>query len=579
MRRAIALGGLVISLLPLIFPSKSEAAERVVGYEPKPWAARIWASKPPADCPFEQSDDIVGISFTGRHVSYTNADTWYPSWSSDGNLYSPWTDGSVGETSCQSGWQDSSKARTGQAKILGDDPMNLQVVSLGTHLGAATPYGGRYPCGSLLHEGVWYYGTYCLDNEKVPGYNWGVLGPFVGFRISRDYGKTWSESPCTPADPLFGESSKGGKAVKIGAPHFVDFGRNMQHSPDGKAYLVGHGAEDSDPKPRPANLSWISGDQIYLARVKPTPETMNDPAEYEFFAGHDVNGEAIWTRDFSRIEPLVDWNNRCGCATVTYNPALKRYIMCVTDGWPTVATMNTYLLESKKITGPWKLVTFMEKFGEQGYFVNIPSKFIRPDGRTAWLCYSGNFTRDQKTNPPGGRYGMCLQEIRLLDRAMFEANRAGAREQQKDPLKSDRNLARQATVTVTSTYPGYTAEAAVDGCVGGYPEDISLEWAANGEKETAVLRLTWGEPQTVGCVWLFDRPNTAFDRVTSGMLVFSDGSTVPVGELPDDARAAREVTFEPRTISWLLFVVNSVTPTTQNTGLAEIAVFREKESK
>jgi len=35
---------------------------------------------------------------------------------------------------------------------------------------------------------------------------------------------------------------------------------------------------------------------------------------------------------------------------------------------------------------------FLESFGEQGYFVNIPSKFIEEDGRTLWLCYSANFS-------------------------------------------------------------------------------------------------------------------------------------------------------------------------------------------
>ncbi len=55
----------------------------------------IWPSQPPADCPFEPSKDIVGIAFTGVHSDYHVADTWYPSWASDGNLYSPWTDGSA----------------------------------------------------------------------------------------------------------------------------------------------------------------------------------------------------------------------------------------------------------------------------------------------------------------------------------------------------------------------------------------------------------------------------------------------------------------------------------------------------
>jgi hypothetical protein len=34
----------------------------------------------------------------------------------------------------------------------------------------------------------------------------------------------------------------------------------------------------------------------------------------------------------------------------------------------------------------------MGHFGEQGYFVNFPSKFIGKDGRSAWLCYAANFT-------------------------------------------------------------------------------------------------------------------------------------------------------------------------------------------
>jgi hypothetical protein len=91
----------------------------------------------------------------------------------------------------------------------------------------------------------------------------------------------------------------------------------MEHSPDGKAYLLGMGAVENDPHPRPcikpaagggfepvkdctddfdhANLSWITADQVYLARVTPSPETMNDLKAYEFFAGHDAQGQPVWT--------------------------------------------------------------------------------------------------------------------------------------------------------------------------------------------------------------------------------------------------------------------------------------------
>ena len=359
------------------------------------------------------------MAFTGRHTRYANADTWYPSWAANGNLYSPWTDGTVGTVYSASG---GSKATTGYATIVGDDPLHLEITGVGTYPGDPAPYEGRYPCGSLVYDGVWYYGTYCLldsDHDAIKGLNWDILGPFVGFRYSLDYGKTWHETPRTPADPLFAEPTAPGGKVKMGSPHVVDFGKNMEHSPDGKAYLVGHGAADPDPHSRPANLSWITGDQIYLARVKPGIRNMNDRAKYEFFAGFDSRQRPVWTRDFSRIKALVDWNDHCGCVTMTYNAPLRKFLMCITDGGNTISKFDTYVLESDNVAGPWKLVVYMREFGEQAYFVNIPSKFISPDGRTAWLCYAANFTNGYlpthyRDIPPGGGYGMTLQEIKLL---------------------------------------------------------------------------------------------------------------------------------------------------------------------
>ena len=104
-----------------------------------------------------------------------------------------------------------------------------------------------------------------------------------------------------------------------------------------------------------------------------------------------VAGKPVWTHEFKQIKPLLEWNNNMGCVTATYVAPLKKYLMFVTDGGNTCSRMNTYVLESSSLTGPWRLVTYMKSFGEQGYFVNLPSKFIASDGRTAWLCYSGNF--------------------------------------------------------------------------------------------------------------------------------------------------------------------------------------------
>src|SRR5512141_2814096 len=157
--------------------------------------ARVWPSEPPPGCPFQLSKSITGVAFTGRHAIYTKADTWYPSWASDGNLYSPWTDGTVEGLRVFSGG-DPTKSSTGYATIAGDDPLNLKILHAGTLKNDPRPYGGRYPCGSLVYNGVWYYGTYCLmdsDGDPGKGLNWDILGPFVGFRYSTDLGATWRD--------------------------------------------------------------------------------------------------------------------------------------------------------------------------------------------------------------------------------------------------------------------------------------------------------------------------------------------------------------------------------------------------
>ena len=341
------LGLLFVSIAFGCATAQAAVEQREIDAPPAPPAFRpgdVWPSEPPADCPFPPSETLRGLRFTGRHAEYPGADTWYPSWASDGKLYSPFADGSVGSVAvaCME-----PQCTTGHATIVGHNPLKLKIVDPGRYTSHASPYVGRYPCANLMYDGVWYYGTYCLGPAVcVPHeglvYNYPWLGPFVGFRYSTDFGKTWTETPHTPAKPLFGETGLKGEALKIGSPHVVDFGRNMEHSPDGKAYLVCHGATDPDPKPRFCNLCWGTGDQLYLIRVKPSIANINDASKYEFFAGLDDGNRPAWSDDFSKIKPLADWNNNMGCVTMTYNAPLKKYLMCVLDAMNTLGYANTY---------------------------------------------------------------------------------------------------------------------------------------------------------------------------------------------------------------------------------------------
>jgi hypothetical protein len=297
----------------------------------------------------------------------------------------------------------------GYARIDGSDPLKLTVTPLGTQLNDPHPYEHRYPGPLIVHQGLWYYGTYVLDEPR--GVN--ILGPFVGFRVSRTQGATWEYCPHSPADPIFGESTRYGTPVRLGAPRFVDFGKNMKFSPDGKAYLVGHGSAR-----RRHHAMWASGDAVYLARFPLTVDSVNDPKQYEFFAGITPDGET-WTSRYASSVPIFAWPGRAGPVSMTFSPAHRRYFMWITAGRSGEGTMDSYLLESASPTGSWSWVTYLRRFGTQGYFLNFPSRFFAEDGSTAWLCYSANHSNrygelDLPEDPQGSGYGLCLQEIELL---------------------------------------------------------------------------------------------------------------------------------------------------------------------
>lgn len=397
----------------------------------------VWPGAFPPDAPMRPDPRWKGIRFTGRYANYTNADTWYPTWAEDGHLYSPWTDGYIVEGSpstyqrfeeshpphaCNSVFWLGRRPATAQARIEGDDPMHLRIVDLPPRIegepwpavgpGETAKFHGRYPCGSLHHNGVWSYGTYLLDNKPgvdAGGVGWTLLGPLVGFRTSRDNGRTWEPCPHTPDRPLFPEDPRVAP-VRFGTPHFVDFGRNMRHSPDGLAYLVAHGSLCPD-----AWNTWIQGDSIYLTRVPPTAADVNRLASYEFFAGHDAGGSPRWTGKLSEAMPLIDWPGYMGCVTATYVAPLGLYPMCVTRGIK-AGNHHAMLLASERITGPWRRVAWLDKFGPESYFMNIPSKFISADGKRFWLCYSANWSnKHHPGDPVGSHYSMSLREVELLE--------------------------------------------------------------------------------------------------------------------------------------------------------------------
>jgi len=408
---------------------------------------------PSTACPLPQSRRFSGLRFTGRTRDYhetIEADTWYPSWAADGSLYSPFADGRVKSAAGKwvgarcywdAGWwppelwfrklgrqfyqgritSDLPKASsTGNAVLAGDDAFALTVTPLESSNYESPRYEGYYPCANLFHRGVWYYGRYyChrwLNDQNIPvTYE---LGGFGGFRISSDRGKTWQETPHDDQHPLFAETGRcsGGAPIKLGTPHFVDFGRELEHSPDGYAYLVGHGTRD------PAGIcNWSSGDAVFLARVRPSPETINRRDAWEYYCGHDTEHRPRWSNDFAQIAPIIEWPGHAGCANIVYHPGLKKYLGFLCSGWADGdgGTYDTWVVESDALTGPWSSVAYLKGVGDQPYFVCAPSKFLT--GNKVVLFYSANWRTERPGIPswkdpkgPPGRYSLCVAEFELL---------------------------------------------------------------------------------------------------------------------------------------------------------------------
>ena len=125
--------------------------------------------------------------------------------------------------------------------------------------------------------------------------------------------------------------------------------------------------------------------------------------------------------------------------------------------------------------------------------------------------------------------------------------------------------------TASSTENGYNASGAADGIANGYPNNNANEWAAGGEKAGAWIKLEWPEAKTASGVLVYDRPNPE-DQVLAATIAFDDGSTVAIGELPNDGKTPAKLTFPPRKVKSLTLKVDKVSATTKNAGIAEIAL-------
>lgn len=117
----------------------------------------------------------------------------------------------------------------------------------------------------------------------------------------------------------------------------------------------------------------------------------------------------------------------------------------------------------------------------------------------------------------------------------------------------------------------------VDGVIDGYAGpsgDYKKEWASNNGGVGEYFLLNWPKTVTINQIRLYDRPNLT-EHILSGTIQFSDGSTLNVGQLPNNGTALTLNLQNPKITSSLKFTITSVSSSSRNIGLSEVEVYGE----
>ena len=142
-------------------------------------------------------------------------------------------------------------------------------------------------------------------------------------------------------------------------------------------------------------------------------------------------------------------------------------------------------------------------------------------------------------------------------------------------VESTRNAARESGATASASSRLSTAQdegKAKDGFAVGAPIDPAREWVSDNQKTGAWIQYSFAAATPIDGVTLFDRPNLD-DQITAANLVFSDGSSLALGPLPNNG-AGLTVTFPVRTVTAVRLDVTAVSATTTAIGLAEFEAWR-----
>ncbi len=303
-----------------------------------------------AIAPYPQSSVITGIEWASKQSIVRRArgsDNWPITWGDDDALYTAYGDGKGFEPLVDV------KLSMGLARITGtpDDfqAQNLRAASLET---VGDGPRGKKASGMLMLDGVLYLLARNAGNSQLA---W-----------SSDHGHTW-----TWTDWKFTDS--------FGCPAFLNFGKNYAGARDEYVYLYSH---DNDSAYRPA-------DRIVMARAP--KNRLRDREAHEVFTGLAASGKPEWNSNVDKREAVFANAGLCYRTQVSYNAALKRYLMCqILPKGDSRFSGGFGVYDAPEPWGPWTTVFFANEWDVgPGETASFPTKWMSNDGRTMYMVFSG----------------------------------------------------------------------------------------------------------------------------------------------------------------------------------------------
>lgn len=309
-----------------------------------------------AGAPYPPSSVIASITWQWEtHATAApGSDLWPVTWGADGDLYAAWGDGGG-----FGGTDSDGRVAMGFARIAGPPERFV-----GTNLngGKDALHPASFPrlgkTGGILAAGGVLYAWVNRQNGKWPDVD-------VGLAWSTDGAATWTSSAWV--------FPKGAGNFKPGT--FLNFSRDYTGVPRALGrYVYSYGQRQGDAS------------DTYLARAP--VDRLRDRAAWEFFAGTD-GGRPVWSSDVARPQPVFRDPRGMGTPTVSYVPALRRYLLAAYHSGPG----QLGLFDAPEPWGLWTTVAYYEDWGGmgaagEGLTCTFPRKWMSADGRTLWCVFS-----------------------------------------------------------------------------------------------------------------------------------------------------------------------------------------------